>query len=88
MQNQNLKSSNTDAVLTDAHAPGTRCSLSVSDFQKHELDETESGAAVRQIMTAFVEVGFGISAVQQARTASNNDRILQALAERFCQDAA
>ncbi|MGY3436733.1 hypothetical protein ACW9UM_00335 [Marinovum sp. KMM 9989] len=88
MHHEHPSSMSTMATPSVEPAAGTRLPLAVSACpSSEELNDPHWSAAVRQIMTAFVEVGFGVSAAQHALTAANKNRRLQTLAEDFCRDA-
>ncbi|MCJ7871521.1 hypothetical protein [Phaeobacter sp. J2-8] len=84
MQTESPKSPQADTPESVLEQP---LQSEISDKKKSQ-NVTESDAAIRRIMEAFVEVGFGASAVQHARIAANKNRSLATLAAGFCRDAA
>lgn len=67
-------------------ASGQNCS--VSGATELLPPDSEFRAALGVIMSAFVDLGFGVSAIQQARRTANADRQIKTLVEAFHRDAA
>lgn len=53
-----------------------------------EADVAELNEALRFITTAFVDLGFGVSATQQATRAANKSSSFKRMAEKFHRNAA
>lgn len=53
-----------------------------------ERDDREFRQALAQIVVAFVDVGFGISATSMSLKAANENRPIKALVERLVEDEA
>ena len=59
-----------------------------SDQQVDDDLHPDSAAALKEVMTAFVDLGFGVSPTQRALNAANDNRSLLELASNFHRNAA